>query len=646
MSGLGKGLSSFGHTVKDKSTSFGHTVVDKGSSIGHNVKDRSLSLGYSIKDHAYRRKNYSVDDELLDHVYHDLKQSIKALKYISAQQKRFSKRYWPWVFKSMTRTTKGFIDLAGEHSLEFDGIEEYYDAFDKIQESLELFAMHPTERQRTISSINFALTNFLITVNHIRDRVVQDSEELTELVQLKNDEMRLQLKYLTRSLKMRTKRKIQYLDLHRKTEKLMKKNTPLLEKEELELKSLETKTQGAKEIYENINSRLKLILPENIALLEEYIELITKLIISSQTQAYEFIESEIHDYVRFHGFVSQPSEPLESSLNYTEIIDTWEALVTPTKIRIESFVSSIHDKNPENVGDEIESKDKSSRMQKALLLVTHKVTDKLHNVKPKDHVHGIFSEDLTADPLRSFLKYQSSELNQAENYHPQRTLALSEVYVAKRDKKTPPALPPRDDFHPINLSPHVGQISSPIRGQGSDMNDSNDSPDSDSDLSLSTDKSDDDESILSTDALTVDLTPDSSVKKLKKIYNESKNDIKAVPLTYTEWPDFKLHKDVFDKTNSIAYKLIELNKFFETALDRTKDGDNQAADERVALDDFKGEEPGDLSFKEGDVIDVILDLQKVNVSYLEKDENWFIGATNDSEHRRVGFAPSSLLSKN
>lgn len=629
MSGLGKGLSNLGHSMKDKSTSFGHSVKDKGS-----------SLGLSVKDHAYRRKHYSVDDDLLHDLYHNLKQTLTALKYLSAQTDRFLKKYWPHVFASMAKATRGFLDLTGENSLEFKGIDEYYDAFDKILSFLELFAMHPKERQTTIPSINFALTNFLFTVDQMREKVALDSSDLAKLVRLKNDEMRLQLKLSMNLMKLRTKRKLKYDDLNKKTQKLMKKNVPLEAKEQKELETLGTKSREAESVYENINSRLKLILPEILALLEEYVDMITKLIVSSHTQTYKQIVEEIHDFMEFHGF---PHDDMRENLEeYQAIMDAWETAVTPTRLRIESFVSSIKDRHPDRIDEDIEDKDKSSKMYKAWLLATLKVTDKLHKVKPKDHVNGIFGEYMTADPLQSFLKYETEDMNQSERYHPHKMLKATDVHVPERDVKAPPPLPPRDDLHPIALSPHIGVMPSPHTGHWNDYEDSIDQ-DSDTDLSLSSDRSDDEKSILSSDMLAVDVSPDKSIQKLKNIYNESKNDILETPITTTKWPHFSTNKNVFDKTFSTSYKLIELNKFFESALSSL---DAVGSEEQwVATKDFEGREPGDLSFKEGDVLEVILNLQNFNISHRVEGGNWFVGATEDMKHRRIGFAPSSYFTK-
>lgn len=630
MSSLGKGLSNFGHTVKDKSTSFGHSVKDTGS-----------SLGLSVKDHAYRRKHYSVDDDLLDDLYKNLKQTLKALKYLSAQTERFLKKYWPHVFASMAKSTKGFLDLTGENSLHFKGIEEYYDAFDKIQSSLELFAMHPKERQTVIQSINFSVTNFLFTVEQIREKVALESADLAKLVRLKNDEMRVQLKISMKLLKMRTKKKLKFDDLNKKTQKLMKKNVPLEPKEQQELETLGTKSTAAEKEFENINTRLKLILPEILALLEEYVDLITKLIISSHAHTYKAIEEEIYDFMDFHGYPFNPTA--ETSEEYQAIMDAWETAVTPSRLRIESFVSAIQDRHPDKVDEEIGDKDKSSRIHKAWLLATLKVTDRLHKVKAKDHFNGIFSDHLTADPLQSYLKYEQQDLNESEVYHPHKILDISDVNVPEREAKAPPPLPPRDDLHPIVLSPHIGVMPSPNPGQWNDYSDSVDQ-DSDTDLSLSSDKSDDEKSVLSSDMLAGDVPPDRSIQKLKLIYNGSKNDIVGSPITTTKWLDFSTNKNVFDQTFSTSYKLIELNKFFEIALSSLED--TLTREQWTAIRDFEGKEPGDLSFKEDDVLEIILDLQKLSISQLEKGGNWVVAATKDTEHRRVGFAPASFFRRN
>lgn len=90
-----------------------------------------------------------------------------------------------------------------------------------------------------------------------------------------------------------------------------------------------------------------------------------------------------------------------------------------------------------------------------------------------------------------------------------------------------------------------------------------------------------------------------------------------------------------------AYELSLWQKFFDKL-------DKSASTERVAKYDFDGRHVGDLSFKQGDTIEIIFDFQRVDSLYLQDNHNWLIGIIrgDDSANTlscRIGLVPSNYL---
>ena len=90
---------------------------------------------------------------------------------------------------------------------------------------------------------------------------------------------------------------------------------------------------------------------------------------------------------------------------------------------------------------------------------------------------------------------------------------------------------------------------------------------------------------------------DSSEAKLRRIYNGSKNEIKESPITTKP---IQYEPFTFEKPMSLTYKLNLIQSFFEKLNINT---DNKVL--KTAKYDFSGYEPGDLSFKQGDNIEIL-----------------------------------------
>ena len=388
---------------------------------------------------------------------------------------------------------------------------------------------------------------------------------------------------------------------------------------------------------------MKSILPHALTFLDEFVENLTKLTLCKQLDIYEDINHTLTHYATFHGFLDTESE--NNIQTYEAIINQWEALITPTRLRIESFVSFIQEKKPDLIDTEIDDKDKTSKTHKMWNKVTSKVTNKTHNLKSTDHVNGIFNDYLTTDPLDSFKKFQDPMINRSETYHPSKVINIDDVIVPNTNvgnASVPPPLPPRSNSTTIknNLKAPVAHVRHHLKRIPS-----NESMES---IRSSSEESDNDEitsvSSAASDIMLENSSPEMVNRDLKKIYNSSKNKIKEcpIPLVLQDYKSKNENSMFSADTSSVTYKLEQLNKFFDKILKYT----DSIEIERKMLQakyNFEGVEPGDLSFKEGDQVEILFDFQAVDSLYNSSNDNWLVGMIKSEGNSRIGFVPNNYF---
>ena len=122
-----------------------NNIVLISSNIGTHIKDGISTLNQNSKiypttlRHSYiPHQRLRWDDELVEIYYHDIKQSVSGLKYITSQNHHLSKSFLPHVLSLNIKIIKGFINLIGQDSLRFDKINEYYQEFDSWQATQEI----------------------------------------------------------------------------------------------------------------------------------------------------------------------------------------------------------------------------------------------------------------------------------------------------------------------------------------------------------------------------------------------------------------------------------------------------------------------------------------------------------------------------
>ncbi|CAX43972.1 conserved hypothetical protein [Candida dubliniensis CD36] len=618
-----------------------NNIVSISSNIGTHIKDgykytesEFKNISYNIKDTVtFHTRDYNKDDELIEIYYHDIKQSISGLKYITSQNHHLCKSFLPHVLSSNIKIIKGFINLIGQDSLRFDKINEYYQEFDLWQATQEIPHVHPKEMQFLNESINEELSNYLVTVENLKFDLENNWEAYDESLKYRIDEMKKYLKKALKLIKKRNMKRTEQDHLHRKIEKLNQKAIPLDEKDNAKLEKLETTYQTVDAAFNSLNKRCVELLPNIVSFLDEFVENITKMILCQQLETYKKLTDTFQYFTEFYGLIAE-IEPQ----SYTEIIDDWESNSTATRLQIESLLTIVHDKQPELLDKEINDEDSSSNYYKFWRNMSNKFVEKKHVVSTKDKVNGIFNDSLEIDPLVAYKQYQDPSMNLSETYHPRKLIDEEDIKVPVVPKKDGPELPPRSNTaimrHSVLVSPMSSAGASRLYSISTDSMDS---------ISLS-DFEDETATVMSEASSISSMSTgtasysnqDSSDTKLRRIYNSSKNDIKESPITNrpVQYDTF-----TFEKPMSLTYKLNLIQHFFEKLDIHT---DNKVL--KTAKYDFNGSEPGDLSFKQGDSIEILLDFQNIDTLYHSDELNWLIGVSRvDDDNYRIGFVPNNYV---
>lgn len=618
-------------------------LIEKATSASRTI---GLSFSRSLKA-------YSIDYELLTLFSKDVKAAIPAFEFLASQANRIATKSWPRLFKSCRKIVLILIDTIGDESLQFEDMNRFYAQFDSLRTTSEALTMHPKERNFSVPSVQVELENYKIALDHLEARVV-------ELAVIHADQLKLRIAIIVTQLK-NCRKSIAYRDqlgkrvskFEKKIRSMTEKNAMLDVQKRAELAGLEASLEITKGAYDTESTNLKLILPEFLALVEEFLETVTQWTVSFHRLQIHEVKSALEYIKVFHGF--QNTKSSSGSDDYVDIVDQWESDVTSTRLQLESVLQIIFNKNPNRIDEEIDEKDGSLKASKLWTQMSQKMTHRLHKIKTDNIQSGIFDEDVLADPLISFSKYNNHKANLLELYHPSKTINEEDIYVPAKDVPAPPALPPRDLSRKLLFSPNM-EAPSPVFRSGFSPADNglHRSQSQDSIASASTNSeimatlSDSDESASHSDFL--DRLPDinrseRSTQLLIKQYNSAKNDITECPILPSKFDSDAFRKSClmqFEPEHSVSSDILKIYSFFNRAMNLAQKSTKHDK-VVVAKRTFVGQNPGDLSFSEGDKIRVIMDLQDDIMTYNPFLGNWFIGATENAEVQRVGFAPTNYF---
>lgn len=594
--------------------------VDK---IKSNMSVFTSTVQDKIRHHHLQ---FSNEDELINHYRDDLSGAISGLKFLVAQMHRLSKYHWARLLALNVKIAQTFMDLIGEHSLQFKDIDKYYHEFDEWQAEETIPTVHPKERQFLIESVNHQLSNYMVTMKQLQGRVVGEWDFYAELVKIRVGEMVGYLKQLIQLIKKRNKKRSKYDKFHGKVDKLMKKTVELDDKERKQLDKLDKELLEAGRQFSRANDRVKAVLPHALALLDEFVENVTKATLCKQLDLYRDIDDCLQYFGSFQGLMDR-KEAAPHIPQLETVCDLWDQAATPTRLQIESFISIIHNKRPELLDTEIDSEDKKLKIASTWTKVTDKAVEKNHIVKAKDAKNGVFIDYLEADPLRAFEEYNNPKYNMSDTYHPHKIIKNKELEPEKpthEASKPAPALPPRSNT--AGGLTKKAQNGPPLPRRGTQLwyvpPEADEADDSDS-SSLS---SADSVSSSGASSLSEVIRDEEYNKNVVKLYNSAKNDITEAPVT-AELADTGHHRVPQNVTERL---------FLLTAMFAKLAADSEPA-VRTAKYDYHGTEPGDLSFREGDAVTIAFDFSPSN------NPGWLVGSVQGKSGQRMGFVPSNYF---
>ncbi|WLF79570.1 hypothetical protein PVL30_003325 [Lodderomyces elongisporus] len=656
------------------------TIKSFSNNVGTHIKDAYKTTGTelhhfsrTVKDTiTFHHRDYDKDDELISDYKHDLKQARKGLKHLISQNNQLYKRLLPGVLAMNLKVAKDFINLIGPNSLHFKNIERYYHDFDVYQATQIIPHVHPKEREFLIESVNEELYQYTRSIEGLKVHLDEENEYFAHSLNPKIKNMRKRLNETLKLIKHRDRARQDQDILNRKIAKMNQKQPPLSEKDQKHIEEYLKEFEVIDTKYNALNDKAVAILPHIMSFLQEFLENIIKLLICHQTTVYEKTMETLKYFNIFYGYMNEETIP-----DYETITTQWEQDITRTRLQLESFLQVVQGKHTD-INEDIDDKDKASKTHKFWVSMTNRLQEKKHVVKPKNQTSGMFNDTVAIDPLDAFVKYENPQANQTETYHPRKVIAIEDVVVLKKEVTPPPPLPPRR----MSALPILIQTQTHYQSQSQSQNQNQDQAynqsslpvypsalnESMESLNLDDDYDDDGASSIISDSSDVSSISSASFSRvttrtssdkqssterhLSKIYNTAKNEIKVAPLALS--PSLSAEKNVLSWDFPVtvqnsserppmtrAYELSLWQKFFDKL-------DKSASTERVAKYDFDGRHVGDLSFKQGDTIEIIFDFQRVDSLYSQDNHNWLIGIIrgDDSANTlscRIGLVPSNYL---
>lgn len=624
----------------DNLKKFGATVKGGVEKVGGEVKHGFIDArdqAQLVTDHILHPHDseFEDDEKLVQRYQRVLKQYVAGLKYSKRLLKNLLARYWPQLFKVNLRVARGFHNLVAD--IQFKGIDEYYAMWDEQQAYEVVPQLDPHQNFDVIAAVNDEHHAYETTIEKLAMLVDDEwSTAYSALLGRIDEVIGTYVKRARQLAKVWHRKRLQYDKVRRRIDKLGKQQGDLDDKQKLQLLELTLRMEQALAEFTAVNQRFKLTMPQLVELLDDFTDEITKRIIYQHVWLITQVRDELAVFAVHYGLGNDDAlVPL-----YEQIIDDWHRQFTVAKDEIETIV---------NPTDDVLDKALDPKAVHWLNNVT-KLLKRPWTFHPAD---GIFNDELEADPLELFVEYNDATTNRLLTYFPSKVVdrphqgSIVDVELSPLPLPTsdvPPPLPPRTNRPlppvPPALPPRpLTQTVPSLAAKDATPLPKPPAPRR-TDLALSLESvallADDNalEVLLVALSLALDdvvktLGADQINRRLADVYNTHKNEITQCPIPEYSTALAIQYRPVADVNG--AFKLTRLQLLFEQYAE-------VEGQPRTALHTFKGTHPGDLSFAQGDVLDVVLDLQLVASTYLTQG-NWLLARKNG----RMGFIPSTYI---
>lgn len=645
------------HVVSGVETGY-HGARTGATKLGDGLKD-ARDYGMVFTDNVLHHGDHEfVEDEAFIAKYKRALNDYGAgLKYVNRTCKRMANVYWPQLFKVNLRVARGFYNVVGD--IQFKGIDEYYEMWDKAQPYQIIPEVDPHQHFDVVEAIQHEQELYQKTVEKLKLQVCDDWLLVLYGISTRIAEVQKHLHRARKWCKLWYKKRMQYDKVRRRIDKLGKKQGELDDKEKLQLTELQTRLDHALAEFSKINNRVKSTLPHLVLFCDEFTLEVTNRVIFQQLLLFARVRDELLLFSVYFGLLADGEVG-----TYEDAVHLWRIQFEDAKREVETIVEATDDVSADTLD-----------LQATKML--HKLNKKVKNQKwTYKNPEGVFNVELEADPWDNFEEYYNPKLNRGDGHlnkmidRPRTSVVEVQLEQPQTppDKELPlppasaPALPPRPNVAPLPLVLTFAPLPQKIGAVAYDPDAVSPAPpplpprnnappprppqrrlDSLSLIALSASIS-----LVELEALMALLavllvaleellrnsTEDQLYRTLEATYNLQKNLITECPV-----PDFQVRPPVIAKPKWNADLAIGAVKLTRAQLMFANLASAKPVATKTAKYDFPGYEPGDLAMEQGQLLDVLVDLQATPAAFSTTGENWMVARIGT----RVGFIPSNYV---
>lgn len=252
------------------------------------------------------------EDTIFKQWEHDIKSAVAGLEYLKAENNNL-KSFWISFITNFIQILNIFRDL------HCDLVDQ---ANNKTVDKNEMFTnitMHELEQASKLAKI-------------LLEKTTRLANEASESFSSKCNEMMQYLKSAEKLIIKRDHKKIDYDMVTKRLDSILKNNIST-EKESAKLESEQQKYSEAEFIFNDFNDKVKLIIPEVLSNLSEFINKLTYKLYFSNLDIITFIQRNLSKFSRLHGIVED-----EKILDYEIIINDFNCLYTQAQDKLENLV--------------------------------------------------------------------------------------------------------------------------------------------------------------------------------------------------------------------------------------------------------------------------------------------------------------------
>ncbi|GAV28347.1 hypothetical protein PMKS-001818 [Pichia membranifaciens] len=256
----------------------------------------------------------TAEDVMYKQWEHDIKTALAGLEYLKLENQKW-KKFWISAITNFIQVIDIFRDLHCEleHAHGADGSSSEKPV-DKNEEFTSV-TIHELEQAGKLASI-------------ILERTTRLAEDSSDSFVAKCNEMIHTLKGAEKLITKRSHKKIDYDMKSNKVDSTLKGSIKT-DKDKAKLESDQQKLTESEVIYKDLNDKIKLVVPEILANLSEFISKLTYKLYYSNMDILNFIQRNIEKFDRIHGIASDAK-----FLVYDDIIADFNGLYSQAQSKL------------------------------------------------------------------------------------------------------------------------------------------------------------------------------------------------------------------------------------------------------------------------------------------------------------------------